>query len=76
MLYDLENGLRLDDRAARSFDYDPRPIVEGELGAGTFRCGTCGTAGACDCVVSCYSNQPTYEQYGCNVAGCVKHPNG
>ncbi|QPB09735.1 hypothetical protein CPT_Shaeky_048 [Streptomyces phage Shaeky] len=36
MLYDMTAGIREDDRAARSFDYDPRPLVAGEPGAGTF----------------------------------------
>ncbi|MGV9815800.1 hypothetical protein ACWDTQ_28310 [Streptomyces cellulosae] len=68
MLYDIENGLRMDDRAARSFDYDPRPLVAGELGAGIFSDE--------EEVVNCYRNDPTYELHGCGLGTCVKHPNG
>ena len=44
MLYDLAEGLRRNDRDARSFNYDARPLVAGELGAGTL-----GTDTPCFC---------------------------
>lgn len=44
-MYDYWNGLRRDDRDARSFTFDPRPVVAGELGAGTFGDGP----GPCSC---------------------------
>jgi len=34
MLYDIENGIRRGDRDALSFNYDARPLVPGEAGAG------------------------------------------
>ncbi|MGW0681843.1 hypothetical protein ACWD2L_00575 [Streptomyces sp. NPDC002754] len=33
--YDYRDGIRRGDRAAMSFNYDPRPILRGEHGAGT-----------------------------------------
>lgn len=32
-----------------AFAYDPAPLLEGEPGAGTMRCPTCGELDACDC---------------------------
>ena len=37
MLYDIENGIRRGDKDAVSFNYDARPLVPGEAGAGSHR---------------------------------------
>ncbi|MER7922117.1 hypothetical protein ABTY96_03100 [Streptomyces sp. NPDC096057] len=34
-MYDIRDGIRINDKAAMSFEYDPRPVVAGEAGAGT-----------------------------------------
>ena len=33
--YDIRDGIRLNDTVAMSFEYDSRPLVPGEAGAGT-----------------------------------------
>ncbi|MFE9381766.1 hypothetical protein ACFYMO_00795 [Streptomyces sp. NPDC007025] len=58
MFYDIENGIRRGDRDAVSFNYDARPLVAGEAGAGTFA----GENDPCVCVGEmadyCQSGRP------------------
>lgn len=58
MLYDIENGIRIGDRDAISFNFDARPLVAGEAGAGiltgeVFKC-VCGE----DLADFCLAGQP------------------
>ncbi|MCY0924213.1 MULTISPECIES: hypothetical protein [unclassified Streptomyces] len=48
-MYDYWNGIRPGDADSLSSEYDARPIVPGEAGAGSWWCPTCKTleAGAC-----------------------------
>lgn len=64
-------------QAELDFGYDPNPVHPGEPGAGLFSCSNCGQY-ACNCPLPpiCYSNEPTYKAHGCNLAGCILHPNG
>lgn len=58
MLYDIENGIRIGDKDAMSFNFDARPLVAGEAGAGIFA----GSDSPCVCDEDmadyCLSGQP------------------
>jgi hypothetical protein len=67
--YDYENGIIPGDRAAVSFNYDARPVVPGEPGAGIWSCEQCGDANSLTCGCEppprCGSNDLTYAIHGC-----------
>lgn len=74
MNINISRGIEFEDYAAEEFGYDARPLVPGELGSGFNPCPTCETLRDCKCVIpNCYRNEATFEKYGCNVRGCVKH---
>lgn len=77
MNVDIGRGADWDDLTeTERYAMSEAPLVVGELGAGFLPCPTCGTVRDCGCdVPTCYRNEPTYLQYGCDVEGCVKHAN-